>query len=51
MATENNTIDEILDSKEFNEMFDFESEKKELEESGWTIDEARKFAKFLSKTK
>ena len=41
------TIENILDSEEFNQMFDFEAEQKELEEAGWTMEEIRKFAKFL----
>lgn len=40
-------LNDILESKEFNEMFDFETERKELEESGWTLEEARSFAKYL----
>lgn len=50
MTQEIKTIENILDSKEFNEMFDFQTEQKELEEDGWTIEEARKFAQFLIKT-
>jgi hypothetical protein len=38
------TLEQLLDSKEFNEMFDFETEKKEIEESGWTYEEIKKFA-------
>jgi hypothetical protein len=44
-------LDQILESKEFNEMFDFEAEKQEIENAGWTLEEARKFAQFLIKTK
>lgn len=44
-----NTIDEILDSKEFNEMFDFDTEKKELESAGWTYAEIQEMAKFIIK--
>jgi hypothetical protein len=43
------TLNEILDSKEFNEMFDFETEKKEIEAAGWSYEETQKFAKGLSK--
>jgi hypothetical protein len=43
------TLNEILESKEFNEMFDFEQEQKDLENDGWTLEEARKFAKYLIK--
>ena len=45
------TLDEILDSKEFNEMFDFEAEKREVEEAGWNYADLIKFAQFLAKTK
>lgn len=44
------TLGDILNNKNFNEMFDIEAEQKELEEDGWTIEEARKFAQFLIKT-
>lgn len=43
------TINDILDSKEFNEMFDFETEQKEIKEAGWTYEEIQKFGKELSK--
>jgi hypothetical protein len=43
------TLNEILESKEFNEMFDFEQEQKDLENDGWTLEEVRKFAKYLIK--
>lgn len=43
-------LNDILDSKEFNEMFNVEQELKELENDGWTLEEARKFAQFLIKT-
>jgi hypothetical protein len=43
------TIEDILNSAEFNEMFDFESEKKEIELSGWNYSELMKFAKQLAK--
>lgn len=43
-------LNDILESKEFNEMFDFETERKELEESGWTLEEVRSFAKHLITT-
>jgi hypothetical protein len=45
------TLNNILDSKEFNEMFDFETEKKEIELAGWSYEETLKFAKELSKIK
>ena len=43
------TINDILDSKEFNEMFDFETEQKEIKEAGWTYEEIQKFGQELSK--
>jgi len=43
------TINEILDSKEFNEMFDFETEQKEIKEAGWSYEEIRKFGTDLAK--
>jgi hypothetical protein len=43
------TIDEILNSKEFNALFDFETEKKEIEKAGWNYNELRKFGKELAK--
>lgn len=51
MKAEINTIEDILNSNEFNALFDVEAEKKEIEQSGWTIEEARKFAQFLIKNK
>jgi len=42
-------INDILESKEFNEMFDFETEKKEVKKSGWSYKELQKFGKELSK--
>jgi hypothetical protein len=44
-------LNDILDSKEFNEMFNIEQEVKELENAGWTLQEAREFAKFLINNK
>lgn len=43
------TINEILESKEFNEMFDFEKEQKEIKEAGWTYEEIQKLGKILAK--
>jgi hypothetical protein len=43
------TLEQILDSKEFNEMFDLETEKKEIESAGWNYEETSSFAKQLSK--
>jgi hypothetical protein len=48
MTTINN-INDILNSKEFNEMFDFEAEKKEITEAGWTYEEITSFGKQLAK--
>ena len=50
MTTENfKTIDDILESEFFNQMFDFETEKKEIEQAGWNYNELRKFGHELSK--
>ena len=43
------TIVDILNSPEFNEMFDFETEKKELEASGWSYQDIQEMAKFVIK--
>jgi hypothetical protein len=43
------TINQILESEEFNEMFDFEAEKKEIELAGWKLNELTSFGKQLSK--
>lgn len=43
------TLGDILDSKQFNEMFDFETEQKEIKESGWNYSEIQNFGKELSK--
>jgi hypothetical protein len=42
-------LNELLDSKEFNEMFDFETEKKEVEQTGWNYSEMISFGEQLSK--
>jgi len=42
-------LNEILDSKEFNEMFDFETEQKEIKEAGWSYEEIHKFGTELAK--
>lgn len=44
-----NNIDDILNSTEFNEMFDFEAEKKEIEKAGWTMEEVKNFALSIKK--
>jgi hypothetical protein len=44
MNTELNTI---LDSAEFNTMFDFATEKQEIEAAGWNYEEIKKFAESL----
>ena len=44
-------LNDILDSEEFNEMFNLEQEIQELEKDGWTLQEARNFAKFLINNK
>jgi len=43
------TLNEILESKEFNEMFDFENEKKEVEAAGWNYAELVNFGQQLGK--
>ena len=44
-------LNDILDSKEFNEMFNIEQEVKELESAGWTLQEVRSFANSLINNK
>lgn len=43
------TIDEILNSELLNSII--EQDDKDLSDAGWTIDDARNFAKFLIKNK
>lgn len=45
MKNEITTIENILDSEEFNQMFDFEKEQEELDKAGWTMKEVIEFAK------
>lgn len=42
-------LNDILESKEFNEMFDFNNEIEELEKDGWKLEEVLNFAKSLNK--
>ena len=49
MKNEFKNINDILNSKEFNDMFDFENEQKEIENAGWNIKECISFAEQLSK--
>jgi hypothetical protein len=42
-------LNEILDSKEFNEMFNFYQEIKELKNDGWELSEVLNFGKSLNK--
>ena len=49
MKNETTNINDILNSKEFNEMFDFENEQKEIENAGWNLKECISFGKQLSK--
>lgn len=42
-------LNEILNSDLFNDLFDFEAEKKEIEEAGWAYKELQSFANQLSK--
>jgi hypothetical protein len=44
-----NTINDILDSELFLELFDVESEKKEIEKAGWNHNELIQFGTELSK--
>jgi hypothetical protein len=48
-AIENTQLDLILNSEDFNLMFDFETEKKEIESTGWNYTELANFGKQLSK--
>jgi hypothetical protein len=43
------TLNDILNSEEFNKMFDFETEKKEIESAGWNYQETINFGTELSK--
>lgn len=45
----NTELDEFLDSEEFNAMYDFEAEKKEIEAAGWTYAELLEFGKAIAK--
>ena len=51
MNNEIKNLDEILNSEEFNQMFDFESEKKEIESAGWNMKELIEFAKSITQSK
>ena len=42
-------LNDILESKEFNEMFDFNNEIEELKKDGWKLEEVLNFAKSLNK--
>ena len=44
------TLNDILEGKEFNEMFDFENEKKEVEASGWNYAELVNLGQQLAKS-
>jgi hypothetical protein len=44
-------LNDILDSKEFNEMFNLEQEVQELQNEGWTLQEVRSFANSLINNK
>jgi hypothetical protein len=48
-AKEIKTIEDIFNSEEFNLIFDIDSEKKEIETSGWNYNELINFSKELSK--
>lgn len=43
------TLEQLLDSAEFNNFFNVEDEKKEIEQSGWTYEKLISFGKQLSK--
>jgi hypothetical protein len=49
MTKENLTIEDIFNSDLFNEIFDFETEKKEVEASGWNYSELTNFGEQLAK--
>ena len=49
MKTEINTIDDILNSEEFNMFFDVENEKKEIEKLGWNYEALISFGQQLAK--
>jgi len=42
-------LNNILESEDFKNIFDFEQEKKDLEKDGWNHKEVREFAKSLIK--
>jgi hypothetical protein len=42
-------LNDILESKEFNEMFNFDNEIEELKKDGWELNEVLNFAKSLNK--
>jgi hypothetical protein len=44
-------LNDILDSKEFNEIFNLEQEVQELQNEGWTLQEVRSFANSLINNK
>jgi cell fate (sporulation/competence/biofilm development) regulator YlbF (YheA/YmcA/DUF963 family) len=44
-------LNDILDSEEFNEMFNLEQEVQELESAGWTLQEVKNFANSLINNK
>jgi hypothetical protein len=43
------TLEEILNSLEFNELFNMEAEEKEIKASGWNYKELNSFGKQLAK--
>jgi hypothetical protein len=43
------TLDSILDSKEFNSMFNIELEIQEINQAGWSYNELNYFGKQLAK--
>lgn len=45
------TIDDILNSEEFKLIYDYEKEKKELEEEGWTYEMIDQVVKFILNNK
>ena len=44
-------LNDILDSKEFNEMYNIEQEMIDLEKDGWTLEEVLNFAKSIIENK
>ena len=46
-TAQNIELNAILDSQEFNQIFDFESERKEIQEAGWTYEMISEISKVI----